>query len=180
MHTPMAQAYNHHNHVPTPSRAPMAPTPGNAAPPVQQQHSAYNPPRPVEVYTLGGAANDAIPEDVRKAYHTDDEGRVLFFTAPPAVRRGLSKKSAGLGHSARYLEGLDEWRREREEKRRARDEQLAADGKKRRVAAEEEAARQREEEAAIDRAADVLAGYIKAHEETTKRIRTDLKLDVCG
>lgn len=152
----------------------MAPTPGNAAPAPQQQQNAYNPPRPIDVFTLADAANDAIPEDLRKAYQTDEQGRVLLFTAPPAAHHELSRESAGLAHSARYLEGLDGWREEREGKRRARDQQRAEEAKRRKVGGEEAAAAR--DERVMDRAAEVLVGYFKAHEETTKRIRTEVGL----
>lgn len=149
----------------------MAPTPGNAMP----QQNAYNPPRPVEVYTLSDAANEAIPEDVRKVYHRDEQGRVLFFTAPSSEHHELGKESAGLAHSAKYLDGLDEWRKEREEKRRARDEARDEEVRKRK-AAEEESEKKREE-AAVERAAGLLTGYFEAHEATTKRIRVDMGLE---
>ncbi|KAL2104831.1 hypothetical protein VUR80DRAFT_9564 [Thermomyces stellatus] len=166
-----APVHQSFNHMPNPSRAPMAPTPGNAMP----QQNAYNPPRPIEVYTLSDAANEAIPEDVRKAYHTDEQGRVLFFTAPSSEHHELGKESAGLAHSARYLEGLQDWRKEREEKRRARDEARAEEARKRKLA-EEESAKRREGEA-VERAADLLKGYFEAHEATTKRIRADMGLE---
>ncbi|SPO05509.1 related to member of RSC complex [Cephalotrichum gorgonifer] len=178
MQTPIPQQnYNHHvHHIPTPSRAPMAPTPGNAAPPMHhQQPNAYNAPRTIDVYTLADAANEAIPEGVRKEYHADEQGRVLFFAAPPATHDELSKESAGLAHSARYLEGLDEWKRDREEKRRARDLRRAEEGKRRKVA-EMEAAAARDEKT-MDRAAEVLAGYFGAHEEATRRIVAGVGLE---
>ena len=167
----MHQAFNHQGHIPTPSRAPMAPTPGNAMAP----QNAYNPPRPIEVYTLSDAANEAIPEDVRKAYHTDEAGRVLFFTAPSTEHHELGKESAGLAHSARYLDGLDEWRKEREQKRRERDEKRAEEARKRKVVEEEEERRRGEE--GVEKAAGVLRGYFAAHEAATKRIRKDIGLD---
>lgn len=149
----------------------MAPTPGNAMP----QQNGYNPPRPVEVYTLSDAANEAIPEDVRKAYHADEQGRVLFFTAPSSEHHDLGKESAGLAHSARYLDGLDEWRKEREEKRRARDAARAEEARKRKVV--EEGSEKRREGEAVERAAGLLRGYFEAHEATTKRIRSDMGLE---
>lgn len=171
MQTPAQQNYAYQP-VATPSRAPMAPTPGNAAMP---QHNAYNPPRPIEVYTLTDAANGAIPEEVRKAYRTDEQGRVLFFAAPSAEHQKLSKESAGLAHSARYLEGLGEWRREREEKRRARDREREEGEKKRKVGAEEE--EKRREAEGLEKAAGVLAGYLRGHEEATKRIRKEVGME---
>lgn len=156
--------------MPTPSRAPMAPTPGNAMP----QQNAYNPQRPAEVYTLADAANDAIPEAVRKAYHTDEQGRVLFFTAPSTEHHDLSKESAGLAHSAKYLDGLDDWRRERDEKRRKRDEARAEEARKRKAG--EEAENARKEDEVVETAAGMLRGYFEAHEKATKRIRAEIGL----
>lgn len=170
MQAPMHQTFTPQGPMPTPSRAPMAPTPGNAMTP----QNAYNPPRPIEVFTLTDAANDAIPEEVRRAYHADEQGRVLFFSAPSAEHHELGKGSAGLAHSARYLEGLDEWRRVREEKRRVRDEARAAEERKRKVVEGEESKRREGE--GVESAAGVLSGYFEAHEVATKRIRKDMGL----
>ncbi|MBE7181701.1 MAG: hypothetical protein INR71_10940, partial [Terriglobus roseus] len=81
----------------------------------------YNAPQPPEVYCLSDAANASIPEDIRKQFHCDDQGRVLFFTAPPVEVGGPSSMSLStgderkaddrrapreelkLGHSVRYL-----------------------------------------------------------------------------
>ena len=41
------------------------------------------PPRPVEVYHLTESVQAAIPGDIRQQFQQDDEGRILFFTAPP-------------------------------------------------------------------------------------------------
>ena len=139
-----------------------------------QTQNAYNPPRPVEVYTLADAANEAIPEEVRRAYHADEQGRVLFFSAPSAEHHELDKRSAGLAHSARYREGLGEWRREREEKRRVRDEE-----RRKRKVGEGEGEEGRVEEG-VEGAVRVLGGYFEAHGVATKRIRAGMGLEEVG
>lgn len=89
----------------------------------QPAHHTYKAPNPVEVYILNDHANASIPEDIRAQFQRDEQGRVLFFTAPPVntepvVIKGPAKT---LGHSARYLAGKAEWEAERAEKRKARD-----------------------------------------------------------
>jgi chromatin structure-remodeling complex subunit RSC1/2 len=97
------------------------------------QGNIYNPPRPPEVYTLSDVVNDAIPAVFRERFQSDESGRVLFFTAPPQDRtqHGLSTESGGLGHSARFLAGRDQWLLSREKKRKERDEKAASDAEKR-------------------------------------------------
>ena len=82
--------------------------------------NAYNPPRAVEVYTLPEAANNQIPADIRAQFHRDDQGRVIFFTAPPLGT--TADESNELTHSLRYLadkarrrEGSDKRRKEKAE-----------------------------------------------------------------
>jgi len=153
--------------VPAPVPAPAAQVPAPAGTTT----------RPREVFTLADEQNAAVPEDIRDLYRKDEQGRVLFWTAPPVIRENgaLTAKSAALGHSVRYLSDLDEWKKEREAKRKARDEKRAEEAKKRK--AEEEAAAAEAKEKALDQAADVLAGYFKAHEETTKKLREEQGLD---
>lgn len=57
----------------------------------------------MEVYHLNDAANASIPPDIRAQFHTDAQGRVLFFTAPPLDEAGPVEEMKNLGHSARYL-----------------------------------------------------------------------------
>jgi chromatin structure-remodeling complex subunit RSC1/2 len=94
--------------------------------------NVYNPPRAPEIYTLPAAMDNAIPPSVRERFHTDDQGRVLFYTAPPAQRPndGVAPEYAGLAHSTRYLNGLSEFRAERARKRKERDEALAEEARK--------------------------------------------------
>ena len=116
----------------TPSRQPMAPAPVHPQPQQQQPHPVnahvYNVPRAPEVYTLSEAIDAAIPPDVRARYQCDEQGRVLFFTAPPLSRpepRGVAEPYAGLGHSVRHLASIKQIREERALKRKERDDAQA-------------------------------------------------------
>lgn len=105
------------------------------------QANTYNPPRPVEVYTLDDAIDARIPSDIREQFQRDEKGRVLFFTQPPLDRahRGLSNESAGLGHSLRYLADRARGIEDRRAKRRAREELRKHEESKRRELDEQEA-----------------------------------------
>ena len=109
-------------HNPTHGNAPMASAnPGAPA--------VYNPPRAPEVYTLADNVDAAIPKEVRDEFQRDDQGRILFFTAPPLNRpnKGVTEEFAGLGHSVNYMAGdIQKLREERRAKRRERDEKAAA------------------------------------------------------
>ena len=140
----------------TPSRAPMAPTP-NSMVSHSQQHTnpnpnahIYNVPRAPEVYTLAEAVDAAIPPDVRERYQCDEQGRVLFFTAPPLQRpsNGVAEQYAGLGHSVRHLASIKQLREERARKRKARDDAAALEqlASKKLAALQERDARQRAED----------------------------------
>lgn len=99
----------------------------------QANNNAYNPPRVPEVYTLPDNINTAIPPELRHRYHCDNQGRILFFTAPPLKRpeSGVAPEYAGLGHSVRFLNGLQAFREERQRKRKERDEKVANEARKR-------------------------------------------------
>lgn len=115
----------------TPSRQPMASAPVHPQQQPPQPHPVnahvYNVPRAPEVYTLSEAVDAAIPQDVRERYQCDEQGRVLFFTAPPLSRppAGVAESYAGLGHSVRHLASIKQLREERARKRKERDEALA-------------------------------------------------------
>ncbi|OJD20932.1 hypothetical protein ACJ73_07733 [Blastomyces percursus] len=66
--------------------------------------NVYNPnaPRPVETFILSDNANAAIPEEIRRQFHCDERGRVLFFTSPPLDVVPPAEQT-GLKHSLRYL-----------------------------------------------------------------------------
>lgn len=85
--------------------------------------NAYNPPRAVEVYTLPEAANNQIPADIRAQFHVDDQGRVIFFTAPPLETSSM--EADGLSHSLRYLADKARRKEEMDKKRDARAAELA-------------------------------------------------------
>lgn len=57
----------------------------------------------MEVYCLNDAANLSIPQDIREQFHRDENGRILFFTAPPLDALPPYKEGAAVGHSVRYL-----------------------------------------------------------------------------
>ncbi|KAI9804142.1 MAG: hypothetical protein M1825_001544 [Sarcosagium campestre] len=93
------QAFNYGNHT-TPAIPPRlsttattAPNGGVGASPASTTpttttngvNNGINPPsRPAaDVYRLSEQMNQSIPEEVRKQFHCDDQGYVLFFTTPP-------------------------------------------------------------------------------------------------
>lgn len=70
----------------------------------------YKAPQPIEVWSLNDAANAAIPADIREQFQQDEQGRVLFFTAPPLDTKALARRPSTkeeaeepLGHSVEYL-----------------------------------------------------------------------------
>jgi chromatin structure-remodeling complex subunit RSC1/2 len=79
------------------------PTPG-----ASYQAAGYQAPPPVETYRLEHYADAAIPSDVKQWFQTDEQGKVVWFTAPPG---NLVEPKRGLEHSARYLA----WRVRRDE-----------------------------------------------------------------
>jgi chromatin structure-remodeling complex subunit RSC1/2 len=145
--------------APSPARNPIAPVPG---PSVHSQANAYNPPRPIEVYTLDEATNAGIPADVREQFLQDEAGHVLFFTQPPLERahRGLSKEGADLGHSIRYLADRARDVQDRRAKRKARDE-MRNEEEKKHVALKQEAL-QTEKQEQVDAAAKILFGWAQS------------------
>ncbi|KAI7471469.1 hypothetical protein KC351_g12118, partial [Hortaea werneckii] len=77
--------------------------------------ASYRDPPPIEVYVLPDHANFSIPNEIREQYQRDEQGRVLFFSAPPVTSAGdhyqpsdptntsSSGSAVGKGHSIRYL-----------------------------------------------------------------------------
>ncbi|KAF2470470.1 Bromodomain-containing protein [Lindgomyces ingoldianus] len=87
-----------------PQYATPRPAPSYQQPVVHQAPVGYKAPQPVEVYTLNDHANASIPPEIREQFQRDDQGRVLFFTAPPLNTSHIVKKEgSALGHSAGYL-----------------------------------------------------------------------------
>lgn len=89
-----------------------------------QHGNTYNPPRAIEVYTLPDAANSSIPADVRAQFHTDEFGRIIFYTSPPLESTPIPQDSQGLSHSLKYLANKARRKEELEKKRKARDAEL--------------------------------------------------------
>ncbi|KAF2122046.1 chromatin structure-remodeling complex protein rsc1 [Lophiotrema nucula] len=114
-HMTPSQPSGYQNITPHPSFAaqPAAPLSQYTAPrpapayqqPLQHQTSVgYKAPQPVEVYILNDHANASIPPEIREQFQRDEQGRVLFFTAPPINSSQIvQKEGSALGHSARYL-----------------------------------------------------------------------------
>jgi len=89
--------------------------------------NSYNPPRPIEVFHLTDSANNAIPQDIRDQFQQDENGHVLFFTAPPLDASRIPEPLSKLGHSVKYLAKKARMKEEVERKRRERDELRAAE-----------------------------------------------------
>lgn len=63
----------------------------------------YQTPQPVEVWKLQDSVNSSIPPDIRSQFQCDEQGHILFFTAPPLDVTFSEKEGPPLGHSARFL-----------------------------------------------------------------------------
>jgi chromatin structure-remodeling complex subunit RSC1/2 len=142
---------------------------------VQQAPVGYKAPQPVEVYILNDHANNSIPPEIREQFQRDEQGRVLFFTAPPLNTATVANKDGRpLGHSARYLAKKAEWDAQRAAKRKARDMEAA----ERQEAAKR--ARTEAEEQLKNGIADLSIKALKTWEEqlavaTKKELETLLK-----
>lgn len=88
--------------------------------------NAYNPPRPIEVYTLADTANASIPADIRAQFHHDEYGKVIFFTAPPLDVNPIPEEKQTLGHSLRFLADKARNEEEDEKKRKAKESEMQA------------------------------------------------------
>lgn len=147
-----------------------------------QPGNIYNVPRAPEVYTLAENVDAAIPKEVRDQLQCDENGRILFFTAPPLKRpdNGVAESYAGLGHSVSHLASVKQIREERRRKRKERDEALAReqDSNKRRSPSEE--ADRKEEKQAQAQAAfveQVLRNWAAGLNKGTELLETDLGAD---
>ncbi|KAI7608468.1 hypothetical protein KC346_g9581, partial [Hortaea werneckii] len=104
---------------PTTLSSGIPPAPSTYAP--RPTTASYRDPPPIEVYVLPDHANFSIPNEIREQYQRDEQGRVLFFAAPPVTSAGdhyqpsdapntssnggsgSSSSAVGRGHSIRYL-----------------------------------------------------------------------------
>ena len=149
-----------------------------AVPANMQSHGTmYNPPRPPEVYTLPDTVHEAFSQDVLNQFQKDAAGRILFFTAPPLDRahNGFSRNSSGLGHSAKYLDGRDEWLTTRELKRKARDTQSLK--RPRPKASAEDSHGEAPTDGAMHQAAEALGKWFQAFESETNKWQKDTGLE---
>ncbi|KAF4549716.1 Chromatin structure-remodeling complex subunit RSC1-like protein [Elsinoe fawcettii] len=56
--------------------------------PAASSAASYRGPPPIEVYTLPDNADASIPDEIRYLFQTNEEGKVVFFTAPPVYIEG--------------------------------------------------------------------------------------------
>ncbi|KAL8873801.1 MAG: hypothetical protein Q9174_000787 [Haloplaca sp. 1 TL-2023] len=110
-HGSASSAYNASQ---TDPRYPQIPAPYRTVP-----GATTNPVRPHEIFRLSEQANAQIPEEVRKNYQQDEQGNVLFFTAPPVDILPPTKEGSAMGHTARYLAEKLRRKMALEEKRKA-------------------------------------------------------------
>lgn len=108
------------------------------------QTNTYNPPRPVEVWTLADTANSSIPVDIRAQFHHDEYGKIIFYTSPPLDANPVPEEVQNLGHSLRYLADKARNKEADEKKRKAREVELeaAATERMKRMKADEESKKQ--------------------------------------
>ena len=52
---------------------------------------------------LDHAPNAAIPEDIRRQFQQNEDGRVLFFSTTPQERHQPLQPGAAVGHSVKYM-----------------------------------------------------------------------------
>jgi chromatin structure-remodeling complex subunit RSC1/2 len=169
------QAITPHLPFSTPSAPPPVPQYASRPAPtyqqsyVQQPPGAYKAPQPVEVYILNDHANASIPPEIREQFQRDEQGRVLFFTAPPLnTQTVVNRDGRPLGHSARFLAAKAARDAARAEKRKA-DEANAAE--------REEAAKKARAEAEENFKKDVAALSIKALNKLEDQLALATKQD---
>lgn len=135
----------------------------------------YNPnaPRPVEVFHLVENANSAIPEDIRRQFHCDERGHVLFFSAPPLDI--IPATQPRLGHSLKYLAAKEERQKKVAERKRklAEDQKQRDEEAKRRRADEETALAARVETLAPKAIASLLRGVASGTDELYRALSPD-------
>ncbi|KAF1808490.1 Bromodomain-containing protein [Eremomyces bilateralis CBS 781.70] len=105
-HTVTPATHGHPQVYPAPQGVGSRPT-YPVQPPSGQGHLGYKAPT-IDVYHLDDRANSSVPPEIRKQFHTDRQGRILFYAAPPAQTEptdGVKGIHGGkiLGHGARYL-----------------------------------------------------------------------------
>lgn len=88
-------------------------------------------------------ANASIPPEIREQFQRDEQGRILFFTAPPLNTPTFANNAdQNLGHSARYLAAKAQRDAKIAAKRKAEEASLA----EREEASKKEKAKAEEEE----------------------------------
>jgi chromatin structure-remodeling complex subunit RSC1/2 len=163
--------------------------------------ATYKAPQPIETWSLHDAANNNIPPDIREQFLTDDQGRVLFFTAPPvefegggiagSVSRGgmwidgaadqtAEGKGGLVGHSSEYTAWKLKNKAEREaqrEKRRAEASE-ERDTKRSRMTEETQKAIEKAKNGLLEKAVGVWArGMGKATVELERGLQGERGVD---
>jgi chromatin structure-remodeling complex subunit RSC1/2 len=138
---------------------------------VQPAPVNYKAPPPNEVYILPDHANASIPPEIRAQFQRDEQGRVLFFTAPPLNTGTVVKKEgAPLGHSAGFLAA----KAAREQKKAAKRKATEADALEREEATKR--ARSKTEEKFKQDVSELKVKAINALEnQLTLAVKTDFE-----
>ncbi|KAI5302396.1 hypothetical protein KEM55_001129, partial [Ascosphaera atra] len=119
-----------------------------------------NAPRSVEVYTLPDETNNMISKDVRGQFQCDEQGRILFFTAPPLDP--VASTSRELCHSAAYLAAREKRKSALQQRRK---EQAEAREKEREDAMEKAAKRRKLNDDVLASAYGVLSKHLQTANE---------------
>lgn len=138
------------------------------------QANAYNPPRPIEVYTLQGTPmhNLYVPEDIKSQFHRDEQGRILFFTTPPLDANPVPERLRDLGHSLRYLADKARHKEENAKKRKARELNLESEAAAK--LQQSKAERELKKQQVIDQVAHAIGEWCNNMSDATDLIYKDL------
>ena len=117
---------------------------------------------------LDHAPNAAIPEDIRKQFQQNEDGRVLFFSTTPQERHQPLQPGAAVGHSVKYTAA--KLRRQLLEKKRQVEEEqkLSEDAMIKRLKTEEDG--KTFQKSVKEMTDDALRALIKQMDEGTDQI----------
>ncbi|KUJ14719.1 Bromodomain-containing protein [Mollisia scopiformis] len=122
-HSAALQSFAHAQYQSHTAPRPVAVTTGSHS----SHTNAYNPPRPAEVWTLPENANNAIAPEIRAQFHTDEYGKIIFYTAPPLDVNPVPVETQTLGHSLRYLADKARNKEADAKKRKARELEMESE-----------------------------------------------------
>ncbi|KAL1637261.1 hypothetical protein SLS58_009448 [Diplodia intermedia] len=152
---------------------------------------SYKPAQAIEVYRLDDHTNATIPPRVRAQFQQDEQGRVLFFTAPPLDalppgsgsgdgKAGDSNNvgAGGLAHDVRYLAAKKKREallRERKRKAAGDDEGAAAAANKKARTQQQQQQKQQEADLALRQQIDHLT--VRAAKALEQQLRAATERD---